>query len=334
MAFKPKDKYRIAIIGATGMVGRTFLTVLEESNLPIDHLRLVASPRSIGIPLTFKNKIYLVESLTPEIFKEVDIAFFCAGREISEIYALLASNDTLVIDNTSAYRMKEDVPLVIPEVNMNDIGNSSLISNPNCSTIPGVMVLKALDDAFNVKKVNYATYQAVSGSGHKGVIDLQNTEKGLDASYYPYNISLTCIPEIGNFLPNGYTIEEEKMINETRKILHKPYLPVSATCIRVPVLYCHGVIIQVDLEKSFNLNEVKTIIEYFPGLKLLDDGPNHLYPTSVVATNTDFVYVGRIRIDKSSENGLLIYVVGDNLRRGAATNALKIVELLHQESQK
>lgn len=330
--FKRKDQYKIAIIGATGMVGRTFLNILAESNFPVSELRLVASSKSVGLPLIFKDKVYLVEALTHDLFNEVDLAFFCAGRKVSEEYALEASNKTLVIDNTSAFRKKEDVPLIIPEVNFDDIGNSTLIANPNCSTIPGVMVLKALDQHYGVRSVNYATYQAVSGSGLKGIIDLENTIKGNEPQFYPYNIALTCIPEIDAFLPDGYTIEEEKMIFETKKILKKSDLLVSATCVRVPIRNCHGVLMRITLDQEFDLNDIRLIIKNTPGLILLDDGPNHLYPTAQVANNTDFVYVGRIRRDKSQENGLLIYALGDNLRRGAATNALKIAELIHQKS--
>lgn len=319
-------KYNVAVVGATGLVGRTFLKVLAEYNFPINNLILYASSRSKGKIIEYCGKEYVVEELTHDSFDNVDIALFSAGGSISKEYAPVAvAKGAVVIDNSSAWRMDEDCALVVPEINIDDIySKSKIIANPNCSTIQSVLPLKPLSDKFGLKRVVYTTYQAVAGSGQKGIDDLQRTKNGEAPEFYPYDISKTCIPEIDAFLDDGYTKEEMKMVNETRKILHLDNLPITATCIRVPVEVCHGVMIQVELEKEFTIDEVKTALASQEGVVVYDDVKNHIYPNSVVAKDNDSVYVGRIRKDISTQNGLLLYCVADNVRKGAASNAVQI----------
>ena len=323
-------KYNVAVVGATGLVGRTFLKVLAEYNFPINNLVLYASARSAGKVVEFMGKEYTIVELTHDAFDDIDIALFSAGGGVSKEYAPIAANKgAIVIDNSSAWRMDENCALIVPEINIDDAySKSKIIANPNCSTIQSVLPLKPLLDKFGLKRVVYTTYQSVSGSGQKGVNDLVNCKNGLKPEFYPYDISKTCIPEIDEFLDDGYTKEEMKMVNETRKILHLPNLPVSATCIRVPVENAHGVMMQVELDKEFTIDKVKEAIKNQPGLVLYDDVKNHIYPNSLVATDNDKVYVGRIRRDISTKNGILMYCVADNIRKGAASNAVQIAMAL------
>lgn len=321
-------KYNVAIVGATGLVGSTFLKVLEEEKFPINNLILLASSKSKGKKILYDGKEYEVEELTKDSFENVDIALFSAGGSVSLEYCpIAASKGAIVIDNSSSFRNRPDLPLVVPEVNPEDIRNYGIISNPNCSTIQSIVPLKALEK-FGIKKVNYTTYQAVSGSGMKGINDLKNTLEGKENEFYPYKISETCIPEIDSFLDDGYTKEEMKMVNETRKMLHMPNLPISATCIRVPVKNSHGVSIQVEFEKDFTLEEVRSLIANYPGLVLADDPKNHIYPVSTMANGNNKIYVGRIRRDLSTPKGLLLYCVSDNVRKGAAANAVQIAKYI------
>lgn len=328
-------KYNVAIVGATGLVGRTFLKVLEEYDFPINNLVLYASARSAGKVINFKGKDYTIIELTKDAFDNCEIALFSAGGSISKEYAPIAvSKGAVVIDNSSAWRMDENCSLVVPEINMNDVyEKSNIIANPNCSTIQSVLPLKALMP-FGLKRIVYTTYQAVSGSGQKGVNDLVRTKNGEKPEFYPYDISQTCIPEIDEFLDDGYTKEEMKMTNETRKILHLPNLPVSATCIRVPVESCHGVMVMAELENEFTIEEIKEAFNNQDGVVLYDDVKQHIYPNSIVAKNKDQVYVGRIRKDISTKNGILFYCVADNIRKGAAANAVQIAMALDIEKCK
>jgi aspartate-semialdehyde dehydrogenase len=329
-------KYNVAVVGATGLVGRTFLKVLEEYDFPINNLVLYASKRSAGSVINFKGKDYTIVELTHDAFDNIDIALFSAGGSVSLEYAPIAEKKgAIVIDNSSAWRMNEECALIVPEINISDAYNkSAIIANPNCSTIQSVLPLKPLSDKFGLKRVVYTTYQAVSGSGQKGVEDLRRCKEGCKPEFYPYDISNTCIPEIDSFLDDGYTKEEMKMVNETRKILHLDNLPVSATCIRVHVESCHGVMIQVELEKEFTIEEVKEALKEQKGIILYDDPKNHIYPNSIVAKDNDAVYVGRIRKDLSCKNGLLLYCVADNIRKGAAANAVQIALALDIEKCK
>jgi aspartate-semialdehyde dehydrogenase (peptidoglycan organisms) len=327
-------KYNFAVVGATGLVGRTFLKVLEEYNLPINELRLFASEKSEGKTLTFKGKDYVVHALKEGCFVGIDFALFSAGAGVSKVWSPIAAKEgALVVDNSSCWRMDDNCALIVPEINLDDYKNHSrIIANPNCSTIQSVLPLKAIDEAFNLKRIVFTTYQACSGSGKKGLDDLERCEKGEDNQYYPYNIAKTCIPEIDEFLDNGYTKEEMKMVNETHKILHHPEIKISATCVRVPVAKSHAVSIMCECEKDCSdLNKVREIIRNYPGIKLVDDPKNHQYPVSTMANDNDFVYVGRIRKDLSCDNGLLLYCVGDNVRKGAASNAVQIVREIIKE---
>ena len=328
--------YNVAVAGATGLVGRTFLKVLEEYNFPINNLVLYASKRSAGNVVVFKGKEYVVEELTEDSFDNVDIALFSAGGSVSKQFApIAAKKGAVVIDNSSAWRMDDNCALVVPEINIDDVySKSNIIANPNCSTIQSVLPLKALNDKFGLKKVVFTTYQSVSGSGQKGINDLENCLQGKKNEFYPYDISNTCIPEIDEFLEDGYTKEEMKMVNETRKILHLPDLLVSATCIRVPIKACHGVMMQVELNKEFTIEEVKKALADQEGVVLYDDVKNHIYPNSIVAKDQDQVYVGRIRKDLANENSILLYCVADNIRKGAASNAVQIALALDVEKCK
>ena len=323
--------YNIAIVGASGLVGGTFLKVLEERDLPIKNLYLFASARSAGKEVVFKGKTLVIEELTENSFdREIDIALFSAGGDISKKFAPIASEKgVIVVDNSSAWRMDENVPLVVPEVNPEDIfKNNGIIANPNCSTIQSVVPLKVIDELYGIKRVVYSTYQAVSGSGIKGIEDLQRGLKGEEPKTYPHPIVNNCLPHIDSFLENGYTKEEEKMINETRKILNKKNLPITATCVRVPVLNGHSISINVELEREANLEELKVKFRETKGIVLEDDVKNNRYPLATEANGTDEVYVGRLRKDFSIEKGLNLWVVADNIRKGAATNAVQIAEIL------
>lgn len=322
--------YKLAIVGATGVVGRTALKVLEEKNLPINEYVLFASNKSAGKKVKFMNKEYVVKELTEHSFDEgFDFAIFSAGGETSKKYApIAASKGCIVVDNSSAFRMDKDVPLVVPEVNPEEIKNNhGIIANPNCSTIQAVLPLKALDDKYTIKRIVYSTYQAVSGAGQKGLNDLENGRKGINKlEKFPYPIYNNCLPHIDIFTENGYTKEEMKMINETRKILKKPDLRITATTVRVPVENSHSESINVEFEKPFELSELVETLKNFEGIIVQDDPSSEVYP---IATNTnghDEVFVGRIRRDFSVENGVNLWVVADNIRKGAASNAIQILE--------
>jgi len=324
-------KYRIAIVGATGMVGRAFLRVLEERKLPAKDYTLFASARSAGSTVDFMGKSHVVKELTETAFDEgFDIALFSAGGSISLNYApIAAAKGCVVIDNSSAWRMDPSVPLVVPEVNPEDVKwNKGIIANPNCSTIQAVVALAPLAKQYGLKRVVYSTYQAVSGAGIGGVKDLENTSRGENAEKFAHPIYNNCLPHIDVFLDNGYTKEEVKMIEETRKILHDGALKVTATCVRVPVINGHSESINVELEKPFEIEEIKSIFKDIAGIVVYDDISKNEYPLASVSSGQDEVFVGRIRRDNSVENGLNLWVVADNVRKGAATNAVQIAEKL------
>ncbi len=322
--------YNVAVVGATGLVGSTFLKVLKEYNFPIKTLTLFASERSAGKTVTYDGKEYVIQKLEKGCFDGIEIALFSAGGSVSTEWAPEAEKSgAVVIDNSSAWRMAEDCALIVPEINLNAFDSArKIVANPNCSTIQSVLPLKPLQENFGLKRVVYTTYQAVSGSGQKGKNDLIRTLNGEEPEFYPYNISKTCIPQIDVFTDNGYTKEELKMVNETRKILDMPNLKVSATCVRVPVLNAHAVSIMVELEKEFTLDEVRNAFANQKGIVVVDDFKNSKYPVSTIANDNDAVYVGRIRKDLSCDNGLLFYCVSDNIRKGAAANAVQIAEAL------
>lgn len=323
--------YKLAIVGATGLVGRTVLKVLEEENLPISEYKLFASKKSSGQTLNFMGRDYIVNELTESSFDEhFDFAIFSAGGDTSKKFSPIASSKgCIVIDNSSAFRMDPNVPLIVPEVNSEQIKeNNGIIANPNCSTIQAVVALKPLDDKYKIKRVVYSTYQAVSGAGQKGLDDLNNGLLGKEPQKFPYPIVNNCLPHIDVFLDNGYTKEEEKMINETRKILNKPDLKVTATTVRVPVKNSHSESINIEFENSFELDDIIETLKNAPGIIVQDDVKNSIYPLDINANGHNEVFVGRIRRDFSVDNGINIWVVADNIRKGAAANAVQILEKL------
>ena len=326
--------YKVAIIGATGLVGRTFLKVLKERNFPVEKLYLYASANSAGKKIEFNGTEYTVMELTDEnIANDIDIALFSAGGGVSLEYApKFKAKGAVVIDNSSAWRMDKNIPLVVPEANPEALKNHpGIIANPNCSTIQVMPVLKVLQEKYGLKRVIYSTYQAVAGSGQKGLNDLEANLKGEPSKGYPHQIAFNVLPHIDVFLDNGYTKEEEKMINETRKILNLPDIKVTATCVRVPIRFGHAVSVNVELEKPFELEDVIHAFEEKEGIVVQNDGKNNVYPMPINAQDTDEVYVGRIRKDFSADNALNLWVVADNIRKGAATNTIQIAETLIKE---
>ncbi|MBB6621861.1 aspartate-semialdehyde dehydrogenase [Clostridium gasigenes] len=324
--------FNVAIVGATGNVGRKFLEILAERDFPIKNLYLFASKRSAGLKLYFKDKEVIVEETCPENInnKKIDFALFSAGGDVSLEYApKFASLGATVIDNSSAWRMNKEVPLVVPEVNPEDLKwHKGIIANPNCSTIQAMVPLKVLLDNFGIKRIVYSTYQAVSGAGVAAISDLENGIQGVAPKIFPYPIVGNCIPQIDVFLENGYTKEEIKMIEETKKILHNENLKITATTVRVPVLNSHSESINIELEKNFDLKDVVNYFSKAKGLTVYDDPKELKYPTPLEMAGKDDVYVGRIRRDFSVDSGLNIWVVADNIRKGAALNAVQIAELL------
>ena len=324
-------KYNVAVVGATGLVGQTFLKVLKERNFPVENLYLYASARSAGKVVNWGGKEYTVIELKDENIKEdIDVALFSAGGGISKEFApKFRDKGAVVVDNSSAWRMDKDIPLVVPEANPEALKNHrGIIANPNCSTIQVMPILKVLQDKYGLKRVIYSTYQAVAGAGKKGLDDLENNLQGKTSTNFPHQIAFNALPHIDVFLENGYTKEEEKMINETRKILSLPDLKVTATCVRIPVKFGHGVSVNVELEKPFELEDVIKAFEEKEGVIVQNDGKNKVYPMPITAQDTDEVYVGRIRRDDTVDNGLNLWVVADNIRKGAATNTIQIAETL------
>lgn len=323
--------YNVAIVGATGNVGRKFLEILEERNFPVKELYLFASKRSAGKTLKFKGEDVLVEELCEANIenKKIDFALFSAGGSVSlEFAPIFAKHGAVVIDNSSAWRMDKEVPLVVPEVNPEDVKwHKGIIANPNCSTIQAMVALKPLYDKYGIKRIVYSTYQAVSGAGIQGILDLQEgtTKK------FPYPILGNVIPHIDVFLDNGYTKEEIKMIEETKKILHDDNLRITATTVRVPVLNAHSESINLELNSEFELENVIDLFNSSKGIIVHDDVENLKYPTPLELSGKDEVFVGRIRRDFSLDNGLNLWVVADNIRKGAALNAIQIAEILINE---
>ena len=339
------NNIKLAIVGATGLVGQTIIKVLEEKKLSINEYAFFASSKSAGKKLNLLGNTYIVKELTYSSFdSNFNFAIFSAGGNVSKEFAPIAvSKGCTVIDNSSYFRMDPNVPLVVPEVNFSDANkNTGIIANPNCSTIQAVVALKPLDDKYKIKRIVYNTYQAVSGAGYKGVNDLKNGIENFDkelsifenqkTSYelQKFNVSIfnNCIPHIDMLLDNGYSKEEEKMINETRKILNNPNLKITATTFRVPVLNSHCESINVELENEFKLEELKQILKKSPGVVLKDDD----YPTTLDSNNNDNVFIGRVRRDFSVPSGINFWVVADNLRKGAASNAIQILEGLIRKS--
>lgn len=315
------DKYAVGVVGATGLIGGKFIKVLEDRKFPVGEFRPFASAKNAGKTIFAFNENLKLRLLRDGCFDGLDFVFFCAGRDVSLRYApAAAAAGAIVVDNSSAFRREKDIPLVVPEINFGEITSADrLISNPNCSTIQAVLPLSVIRENFGIERIIYTTYQAVSGSGRKGVADLRLTGYGFSPSFYPLPISRTCIPEIGDFTPDGYTEEEKKMEFETNKILGVS-VPVSATCVRVPIENCHAVAIEVEVKKPIDLSEVKAKLAAKRGIVLSD------LPSAVEADGSYDVFVGRIRKSTAYENGLSFITCADNTLRGAAYNAVRIAE--------
>jgi len=329
-------KYHTAIVGATGLVGQEFINILEQREFPMASVHLLASDRSAGKKLFVNHQEIEVEEVTPNSFDQVDIALFSAGGEVSKHFApIAAKRGAVVVDNSAAFRMNHDVPLVVPEVNPEDLEHhQGIIANPNCSTIQMVVALYPLHKVNPIKRIVVDTYQAVSGTGSAAVDELNSQTKlilegkSIVPHVYPHQIAFNLLPEIDVFLDDGYTKEEWKVIHETRKILHDESIAVSATCVRVPVVTGHSEAIHIEFSNPMSPEEARDILATAPGVKVLDDTPISLYPHPWAAAGTDEVFVGRIRRDASHPNGLAIWVVADNLRKGAALNTIQIAEQL------
>jgi len=336
-----KDKYNVAVVGATGAVGNEMVSTLERRNFPVDQLKLLASTRGAGTKMEFKGKTYTVEVLNENSFAGVDVGLFSAGGSVSEKFSPIAGKaGCVVIDNTSAFRMDPQVPLVVPEVNAHAIAQypkKNIIANPNCSTIQMVVVLKPIHDVARIKRVVVSTYQAVSGTGKRAIKELENqvlaiyNQQEIKKEVYPHQIAFNCLPHIDVFFDNGYTKEEIKMVNETKKIMEDNSIGVTATTVRVPVFYGHSESVNIETEKKLNRDEAKKILSKAPGVVVVDDPKKFEYPLAIYAAGKDETFVGRIREDESIPKGINMWIVADNIRKGAALNAVQIAEILIQK---
>lgn len=333
---KKKDRYVVAVVGATGAVGNEMISILEQREFPVKELKLFASERSQGKKLEYQGGEVTVHELSNTSFKGIDVALFSAGGSRSQEWApVAAESGCVVVDNSSAWRMDPEVPLVVPEVNADDIGNhKGIIANPNCSTIQMVVPLKPIHDAVKIRRIVVSTYQAVSGSGQKAIDELSKQVsdllnlRNIECNVYPHQIAFNCMPHIDVFLNNGYTKEEMKMVYETRKIMRDDSIRVTATAVRVPVFNGHSESVNIETEKKITADEVRALLSVFPGVNVFDAPEKNLYPLAVNVAGTDDIYVGRIREDESIDNGINMWIVADNLRKGAALNAVQIAEKL------
>jgi len=333
-----EEGYNIAVVGATGIVGKEILSILEERKFPVAQITLLASERSAGSFIEFCGKEERVHLLDDESFEDIDIALFSPGASVSKIYAPIAAEaGCIVIDNTSHFRMEPDIPLVVPEVNPEAIGEyreRNIIANPNCSTIQLVVALKPLHDRATIKRIVVSTYQAVSGAGKEAMDELSSqvralfSMKGVETKVFPSQIAFNCLPHIDTFIDNGYTKEEMKMVNETRKILGDSTIGVTATTVRVPIFISHGESVNIETEQKLSAWEAREILSQAPGVEVIDEPAQGLYPLPINASGEDSVFVGRIREDESIARGLNMWIVADNLRKGAALNAVQIAEAL------
>lgn len=318
---------KLAVVGATGLVGREILKVLEEFNFPVNQLFLCASDKSIGKTLIFKGKEFKIISIEEAIDANCHIAIFSAGSEVSKKYApLFAQKRTYVIDNSSFWRMNDDVPLVVPEINADTIKHDTyIIANPNCSTIQMVMALWPIHRKYKIKRIVISTYQSVTGSGMKAVKQLMAERKGETCEMaYPYQIDLNCFPHGGNFLPSGYTTEEQKLVDETRKILNDKSIKITATVVRIPVIGGHSESVNVELENNYAIDDIKQVLNNTSRIVVMDEPQKNIYPTPLIVHGKNEVFVGRLRRDDTITYGLNMWIVADNLRKGAATNAVQI----------
>ena len=333
-----EKQFHIAVAGATGAVGNQMIACLEERKFPVKSVKFLASSRSVGKKLYFRKEPVSVEELTEKSFKGMDIALFSAGGSTSEKYApLAAESGCIVIDNSSAWRMDPLVPLVVPEVNAHAIAGytrKGIIANPNCSTIQMVVALNPIHRKFGIKRIVVSTYQAVSGTGQKAIVELNHqtqaviNDQPVDKKVYPHRIAFNCLPHIDVFLDNGYTKEEMKMVHETRKILEDDSIGITATTVRVPVFYGHSESVNIETRLPVTPEEVRDILSRAPGVKIVDDVKTNTYPMPIDAVGQDLTFVGRIRKDESTSNAINMWIVADNIRKGAATNAVQIAEIL------
>ena len=336
-----EKKFNVAVAGATGAVGNQMITCLEERNFPVKSIKLLASSRSVGRKLRFSGDLVEVEELNENSFRGVDIALFSAGGGISKKFAPIAAKDgCIVVDNSSAWRMDPEVPLVVPEVNPHAVAqytNKGIIANPNCSTIQMVVSIDPIYRKCGIKRIVVSTYQAVSGTGKKAIDELFDQTRSMinfidcKINVYPHRIAFNCLPHIDVFLNNGYTKEEMKMVDETRKILEDDNIGITATTVRVPVFFSHSESINIETRKHITANEVKSLLEKAPGIKVVDDPEKNIYPLAIDAAGQDLTLVGRIREDESIQNGINMWVVADNIRKGAATNTVQIAEILAKD---
>lgn len=337
-----KQQYNVAVVGATGAVGTRMISILEERNFPVASLIPLASARSAGKKVKFKGKDIIVKELKENSFAGVDIALFSAGGTVSKKFCPIAvESGCVVIDNSSAFRMEKGIPLVVPEVNPHAIGKKpGIIANPNCSTIQMVLALKPIHDKYRIKRVVVSTYQSVSGTGQKAIEELRKQCRSflnghkVESRVYPHQIAFNCIPHIDDFLENGYTKEEMKMVNETQKIMEDDSILVCPTTVRVPVLFAHSESVNVETEKNITAEGVRKLLSEAPGVQVLDDPGRKEYPMAILAANRDAVFVGRIRNDISKSRAVNFWVVADNLRKGAALNAVQIAEILLERTKK
>lgn len=342
-----QTSFRVAVVGATGAVGREMVAVLEQRNFPVSELVPLASERSAGSMIEFHGEEVVVQKLDEDSFDGIDIALFSAGGSISEKFGPIAERaGSVVIDNSSFFRMHENISLIVPEVNGAELrkklserkeGEGIIVSNPNCSTIQMVVVLKPLHEHAGLKRVVVSTYQSVSGAGQQGLDELWQqclaifNQKQIVNEKFPHQIAFNCLPHIDSFLDNGYTKEEMKLVKESQKILGIPTLPVTATAVRVPVFSCHSESVNIEFEKPLSPEQVREVLRESPGVVVLDDPKNNQYPLSITTAGTDATYVGRIRKDESIDNGINLWIVADNLRKGAALNAVQIAEIVLEE---
>lgn len=331
-----RKELRVAVVGATGAVGNLMVRVLEERSFPVGELKLLASARSLGKTMSFRGKEIPVQELKEDSFAGIQVALFSAGGSVSRKFAPIAAKaGAVVIDNSSAFRMDPNVPLVVPEVNPEAaLGHSGIIANPNCSTIQMVVALKPIQDAVGISRIVVTTFQAVSGTGKRAIEELKSQVADIMAGrepkkeIYPYQIAFNCFPHIGAFLDNGFSEEEMKMVNETRKIFEDPDIRVCATTVRVPVIYGHSESVNIETRSPISVEDVRKLLAAAPGVKVVDEPAVGGYPVPIQAAGTDDTFVGRIRKDPSAENGLAMWVVADNIRKGAASNAVQIAEVL------
>jgi aspartate-semialdehyde dehydrogenase len=322
---------KIAVVGATGMVGRAMIKVLEERNFPVTRLIPAASVKSVGKEVVFRGKPVRVVSVMEAVEAKPDFAIFSAGGAASKEWApVFAENGTVVIDNSAAWRMESGIPLIVPEINSDVIKRGDrIIANPNCSTIQMVMALAPLHEAYRIKRVVVATYQSVTGTGVKAVTQMENERQGIKGEMaYPHQIDMNCFPFGGSWLPSGYTTEEQKLVDETRKILRDKTIQLTATVVRIPVVGGHSEAVNIEFEKEYDLDDVRNLLTNFPGVVVFDNPSEHKYPMPILAHNRDEVFVGRLRRDFSKEKCLNLWVVSDNIRKGAATNAIQIAEYM------